>query len=75
MHRGGCAFLPSVWMEQTFSVETEITRLLGFWFGFFFARSQKNGFFYILEKETFSLAALPRDPNSWTGFTLTWLLE
>lgn len=41
LHRGGCAFLSSAWVEQTFSVETEITRLLDF---FFIARSQKKGF-------------------------------
>lgn len=29
LHRGGCAFLSSALVEQTFSVETEIASLLG----------------------------------------------
>lgn len=72
--RGGCALVSSALVEQTFSVETEIARLPGL----FCPRSQKKWVFLtsdtLLEKK-FSLAALPRDHNSWTRFTLTWLLE
>lgn len=39
--RGGCALFSSALVEQTFSVGTEIARLLGL----FFPRSRKNGLF------------------------------
>lgn len=63
MHRGGCAFLPSVWMGQTFSVETEITRLLGFWFGFFFSLDHKKmAFFTSLKRRRFPWQLCPETP-------------